>query len=121
MGMDSEKGKGEMDSEKGKGEMDSEKGEGEMDSEKGKGGMDSEKGKGEMDSEKGEGGMDSPKGGAKPRRKVLRDNVQGITKPAIRDYARRDFDEFLLFCGIFIVSLLPCLPYFAYICGFRLF
>ena len=29
------------------------------------------------------------KGGAKRRRKVLRDNIQGITKPAIRRLARR--------------------------------
>ena len=29
------------------------------------------------------------KGGAKRRRKVLRDNIQGITKPVIRRLARR--------------------------------
>ena len=29
------------------------------------------------------------KGGAKRHRKVLRDNIQGITKPAIRRLARR--------------------------------
>ena len=29
------------------------------------------------------------KGGAKRRRKVLRDNIEGITKPAIRRLARR--------------------------------
>ena len=36
-------------------------------------------------SARGKGG----KGGAKRHRKVLRDNVQGITKPAIRRLARR--------------------------------
>ena len=34
---------------------------------------------------RGKGGM----GGAKRHRKVLRDNIQGITKPAIRRLARR--------------------------------
>nr|GFD60310.1 histone H4 [Tanacetum cinerariifolium] len=29
------------------------------------------------------------KGGAKRHRKILRDNIQGITKPAIRRLARR--------------------------------
>ncbi|KAL4007780.1 hypothetical protein ACER0C_001632 [Sarotherodon galilaeus] len=35
----------------------------------------------------GKGGLG--KGGAKRHRKVLRDNIQGITKPAIRRLARR--------------------------------
>ena len=37
----------------------------------------------------GLGGKGLGKGGAKRHRKVLRDNVQGITKPAIRRLARR--------------------------------
>ncbi|MCO5610219.1 hypothetical protein L7F22_064455 [Adiantum nelumboides] len=38
---------------------------------------------------RGEGGKGLGKGGAKRHRKVLRDNIQGITKPAIRRLARR--------------------------------
>lgn len=38
---------------------------------------------------KGKGTMGLGKGGAKRHRKVLRDNIQGITKPAIRRLARR--------------------------------
>ena len=38
---------------------------------------------------KGSGGKGLGKGGAKRHRKVLRDNIQGITKPAIRRLARR--------------------------------
>ncbi|KAI6220823.1 Histone H4 [Aphelenchoides fujianensis] len=37
----------------------------------------------------GRGGKGLAKGGAKRHRKVLRDNLQGITKPAIRRLARR--------------------------------
>ncbi|KAA8518882.1 hypothetical protein F0562_016344 [Nyssa sinensis] len=37
----------------------------------------------------GRGGKGLGKGGAKRHRKVLRDNIQGITKPAIRRLARR--------------------------------
>ena len=37
----------------------------------------------------GKGGKDLEKGGAKRHRKVLRDNIQGITKPSIRRLARR--------------------------------
>uniref|UniRef100_A0A8B9YMM1 Histone H4 n=1 Tax=Bos mutus grunniens TaxID=30521 RepID=A0A8B9YMM1_BOSMU len=37
----------------------------------------------------GKGGKGLGKGGAKCHRKVLRDNIQGITKPAIRRLARR--------------------------------
>ena len=37
----------------------------------------------------GKGGKGLGKGGAKRHRKVLRDNIQGITKPAIRRLARR--------------------------------
>jgi histone H4 len=36
-----------------------------------------------------QGGKGLGKGGAKRHRKVLRDNIQGITKPAIRRMARR--------------------------------
>ena len=39
--------------------------------------------------ESGKGGKGLGKGGAKRHRKVLRDNIQGITKPAIRRLARR--------------------------------
>ena len=42
---------------------------------------------------RGKGGKGLGKGGAKRHRKVLRDNIQGITKPAIRRLAR---DYFLL-------------------------
>ena len=38
---------------------------------------------------RGKGGKGIGKGGAKRHRKVLRDNIQGITKPAIRRLARR--------------------------------
>ncbi|XP_037622927.1 histone H4-like [Sebastes umbrosus] len=38
---------------------------------------------------KSKGGKGLGKGGAKRHRKVLRDNIQGITKPAIRRLARR--------------------------------
>ena len=34
-------------------------------------------------------GKGAAKGGAKRHRKVLRDNIQGVTKPAIRRLARR--------------------------------
>jgi len=37
---------------------------------------------------RGKGGKGLGKGGAKRHRKVLRDNIQGITKPAIRRLAR---------------------------------
>lgn len=37
----------------------------------------------------GKGGKGLGMGGAKRHRKVLRDNIQGITKPAIRRLARR--------------------------------
>ena len=37
----------------------------------------------------GKGGKGLGKGGAKRHRKILRDNIQGITKPAIRRLARR--------------------------------
>lgn len=37
----------------------------------------------------GKGGKGLGKGGAKRHQKVLKDNVQGITKPAIRRLARR--------------------------------
>jgi len=37
----------------------------------------------------GKGGKGLGKGGAKRHRKVLRDNIQGITKPAIRRLGRR--------------------------------
>ena len=38
---------------------------------------------------RGKGGKRLGKGGAKRHRKVLRDDIQGITKPAIRRLARR--------------------------------
>src|SRR3954466_1488397 len=38
---------------------------------------------------RGKGGKGLGKGGAKRHRKVLRDNIQGITKPAIRPLLRR--------------------------------
>nr|UXY87778.1 histone H4 [Cryptomonas curvata] len=38
---------------------------------------------------KGKSGKSLGKGGTKRHRKVLRDNIQGITKPAIRRLARR--------------------------------
>uniref|UniRef100_A0A1L8EJD3 Histone H4 n=1 Tax=Haematobia irritans TaxID=7368 RepID=A0A1L8EJD3_HAEIR len=38
---------------------------------------------------RGKGGKGLGKGGANRHRKVLRDNIQGITKPAIRRLARR--------------------------------
>ncbi|RXG58030.1 Histone H4 [Armadillidium vulgare] len=38
---------------------------------------------------RGKGGKGLGKGGAKRHRKVLRDNIQGITKPAIRRFAHR--------------------------------
>ncbi|OVA10224.1 Histone H4 [Macleaya cordata] len=38
---------------------------------------------------RGKGGKGLGKGGAKRHRKVLRDNIQGITKPAIRHLAGR--------------------------------
>ena len=38
---------------------------------------------------RGKGGKGLGKGGAKHHRKVLRDDIQGITKPAIRRLARR--------------------------------
>ena len=40
-------------------------------------------------SSRGKGGKGLGKGGARRHRKVLRDNIQGITKPAIRRLARR--------------------------------
>lgn len=38
---------------------------------------------------KGKGAFGLGKGGAKRHRKILRDNIQGVTKPAIRRLARR--------------------------------
>jgi histone H4 len=38
---------------------------------------------------RGKGGKGLGKGGAKRHRKVLRDNIQGVTKPAIKRLARR--------------------------------
>src|ERR1700760_5201023 len=38
---------------------------------------------------RGKGGKGRERGGAKRNRKILRDNIQGITKPAIRRLARR--------------------------------
>ncbi|OWK59366.1 Histone H2A-IV [Lonchura striata] len=50
---------------------------------------DSHKAKAKIMSGRGKGGKGLGKGGAKRHRKVLRDNIQGITKPAIRRLARR--------------------------------
>ena len=51
----------------------------------------------------GKGGKGLGKGGAKRHRKVLRDNIQGITKPAIRrcvcSFVRCCADRLFLFCG----------------------
>ena len=44
---------------------------------------------------RGKGGKGLGKGGAKRHRKVLRDNIQGITKPAIRRLARRGESIFI--------------------------
>ena len=60
----------------------------------GKGGMGLGKGskglgKGPMAQGRGKGGRGLGKGGAKRHRKVLRDNIQGVTKAAIRKLARR--------------------------------
>ena len=44
---------------------------------------------GPTSSGRGKGGKGLGKGGAKRHRKVLRNNIQGITKPAIRRLARR--------------------------------
>ena len=44
---------------------------------------------------RGKGGKGLGKGGAKRHRKILRDNIQGITKPAIREH-----------CSSFIKSLI---------------
>ena len=38
---------------------------------------------------RGKGGKGLGKGGAKRHRKILKDNIQGVTKPAIRRLARR--------------------------------
>ena len=38
---------------------------------------------------RGKGGKSLGKGGAKRHRRILQDNIQGITKPAIRRLARR--------------------------------
>ncbi len=48
---------------------------------------------------RGKGGKGLGKGGAKRHRKVLRDNIQGITKPAIRRLARRG--SFLFYSPFF--------------------
>jgi hypothetical protein len=46
---------------------------------------------------RGKGGKGLGKGGAKRHRKVLRDNIQGITKPAIRRLARRGLFVFVCY------------------------
>ena len=57
----------------------------------------------------GKGGKGLGKGGAKRHRKILRDNIQGITKPAIRRLARRG--------GVKRISASKCycLPYVTYL------
>ena len=55
-----------------------------------KGGQEGKGGKaGSKSMGRGKGGKGLGKGGTKRHRKVLRDNIQGITKPAIRRLARR--------------------------------
>ena len=65
----------------------------------------------------GKGGKGLGKGGAKRHRKILRDNIQGITKPAIRRLARRGgvkrisaSKRFLpsLTRSFFLSTFLPC-------------
>ena len=51
----------------------------------------------------GKGGKGLGKGGAKRHRKILRDNIQGITKPAIRRLARRG--------GVKRISASMCFPF----------
>ena len=52
---------------------------------------------------RGKGGKGLGKGGAKRHRKVLRDNIQGITKPAIRRLARRGERLNIIYnCSLFI-------------------
>ena len=52
---------------------------------------------------RGKGGKGLGKGGAKRHRKVLRDNIQGITKPAIR---RLDLKLNIVLC--FCVYIVHC-------------
>ena len=47
------------------------------------------KGKGKAGAGKGGGGKGTAKGGSKRHKKVFRDTIKGITKPAIRRLARR--------------------------------
>ncbi|KAI4143166.1 MAG: hypothetical protein L6R39_004680 [Caloplaca ligustica] len=54
---------------------------------------------------RGKGGKGLGKGGAKRHRKILRDNIQGITKPAIRRLARRG--------GVKRISASTCFPSWA--------
>lgn len=65
---------------------------------------------------RGKGGKGLGKGGAKRHRKILRDNIQGITKPAIRRLARRggvkriSASKFLVYswCLSYHVSIQAC-------------
>ena len=65
---------------------------------------------------RGKGGKGLGKGGAKRHRKVLRDNIQGITKPAICRLARRGGVKLKRISGLIYeetrgvlkVSLTPC-------------
>ena len=45
---------------------------------------------------RGKGGKGLGKGGAKRHRQILRDNIRGVTKPAIRRLARRGGNPFLI-------------------------
>ncbi|KAL5962392.1 Histone H4 [Taenia solium] len=63
----------------------------------------------------GKGGKGLGKGGAKRHRKVLRDNIQGVTKPAIRRLARRGgvkrisgliYEEIRIVLKIFLESII---------------
>lgn len=55
----------------------------------------------------GKGGKGLGKGGAKRHRKILRDNIQGITKPAIRRLARRGGVKRISASKRFLPSFLP--------------
>jgi histone H4 len=53
----------------------------------------------------GKGGKGLGKGGAKRHRKILRDNIQGITKPAIRRLARRGGVKRISASALLFISL----------------
>ena len=59
-------------------------------------------------SERGKGGKGLGKGGAKRHRKVLRDNIQGITKPSIRRLTRRGGVKRISYFQFKVVCLPKC-------------